>query len=103
MNNALLKKKYGQVRKIEFSTGYLNGVKALAKDHRNKELSKLKTIVGELSTFDVDTQYHNHVLNNGNCELHVSGDVLLVYKYETDSLYVDLHLEDLTNHKKLIK
>lgn len=101
MNNEMLKKKYGQVQDIVLESSYKKGIKSLSKKKDYDTISKLKSIIKKLQTFEISTQYKNHVLSDGRYELHVKGDVLLVYKYVTNILYIDLVLLDLTNHRDL--
>ena len=102
MQNDLLKKRYGKVTNVLYENGYTNGMQKLLDKHRNDVVQKIYKIIDELISFDVDKQYKNHVLNDGKTyELHVAGDVLLTYRYDTNKLYVNLKLINITNHKKL--
>ena len=76
----------------EFDTG----VKVLIKKHKTTDLKKLKEVIKQLLYEGaVATQCHNHELinkNGGNPhmlnELHVSGDVLLHYRYWGDNTLI---------------
>lgn len=103
MNNELLKQRYGKINKVIPSSSYTKGYKQLVKEHRKDVIDKLRDILRDLRDFKVDTQYKNHPLDNKRYELHITGDVLLTYKYDTGILYCDLILLDLTNHKNLNK
>ena len=83
---------------IERKSAFIKGFKQLQKDHQNKIINKLKTIIEELVEYKVTTQYRNHTLSNGNYELHVDGDVQLTYVYRDNRLV--LVLLDLSNHKQ---
>ena len=83
---------------------YLEGYKELKKKKRWDILDKLDKILIDLSTHNVTTKYRNHILNNlnGISELHVSGDILLFYKYKNQGTELEiLNLIDLTDHKNL--
>lgn len=86
-----------------------SGLRSLVSKHKTTELKKLKEIIKSLLYEGaVTTQYHNHTLSNksggnphGLQELHISGDLLLHYRYWADNtLIVSLSLVDVTNHKQ---
>lgn len=87
---------------IVYQKGYLDGVKQLGKKHQYNILQKLKDIVNKLQKKEIITQYHNHPLTNIGkdiFELHIDGDVLLVYQYVDNKLI--LNLITILNHKDL--
>ena len=97
------------VNRVLLTTQFLSGVKALRKAHKNEELEKLNQIIQDLENVNVTTAYCNHPLTNNDAKLndiHISGDVILLYRYETDIdnnliLTVSLRLDNITDHKKL--
>ena len=101
MMNNIKKIKYNKVDQTIYNSRFRYQLKKLVK--KNKPAAKkLFKIIVELESFDISTQYHNHVLSDGKTyELHVEKDILLLYRYEGRDLYIDLILLDLTNHKHL--
>lgn len=66
-----------------------------------KVVEKLDSIIKDLIYFKITKQYDNHPLKGnkkGYWDLHVAGDVILIYRYIGDSLELDLELTDLTDH-----
>ncbi len=92
-----------KVNKIVVLPLYKSGVKQLKKTHNEKALEKLIEIVDDLANFKISTEYKNHMLTNakGKMELHVDADVLLIYRYDGDILYIELKLFAVTTHDKL--
>ena len=104
MNNDILKKKYGMVKKTVVEAGFSLGIKLIERKNKTETIKKLNHIIKQLQNFDISTQYHNHILSDGKTyELHVQKDLLLLYRYEGDKLYINLRLLDITNHKTLGK
>lgn len=101
MMNNIKKIKYNKVDQTIYNSRFRYQLKKLVK--KNKPAAKkLFKIIVELESFDISTQYHNHVLSDGKTyELHVEKDILLLYRYIGRDLYIDLILLDLTNHKHL--
>ena len=91
------------IDKIVETSSYKQAYKKLKKDHRNDVLDDLKDIIGKLSRFEITTQASNHPLKGikDAKDIHVRGDVLLIYRYVNNSLVIDLELLDLVNHKEL--
>ena len=94
------------IDKILCTSQYMNGVKKLQDKHRTDVLMKLDSIVLQLRKKEITKQYRNHPLQgkeaSGAWELHVTGDVLLVYRYDTDDcLIVSLKLLNLTDHNNI--
>ena len=91
-----------KVDNVYLTQKFKDGVKQLRKDHRTKELEKLNEIIKELETFSVGKKYKNHSLGNHTFDLHVTGDIVLLYRYlEDEMLILSLELSDLVNHKEL--
>lgn len=91
-----------EIRRVIEESGYKKGIKKLIKKHLIEELKDVIEIKEKLKRFEIPSQYRNHPLNGewkGYNELHVRDDLLLIYKYINDDLYIDLELKDLTNHK----
>ena len=86
-----------------------SGLKELTNKHKTADLKKLKAVLKKLLYEGaVTTQYHNHSFSNKNGgnphglqELHISGDVLLHYRYWADNtLIISLGLADVIEHKR---
>ena len=92
------------IAEVKPTSRYINELKKLYLSNKNDVIKRLNKIINELQHFQITKQYHNHRLSNSDfSELHVTGDILLVYKYERNALVVDLILDDLVNHKELKK
>lgn len=93
------------MKKILVTSDFCKGAKKLVNDNLTKELHELRTVLIILANGrPVPKKYHDHQLSDAKFrELHVSGDVLLLYRNDTDSdtLVVSLKLANITNHKKL--
>lgn len=88
--------------KIIPQPSYLKGLKELDRAHKYDLVKKINNIVNQLQRKEITTQYHNHPLVDYGkkvYELHIEGDVLLVYEYVDDKLI--LNLLTLTDHKEL--
>lgn len=72
-----------------------------------KEAKKLAQIVDDLFNQRITSQYKNHPLKdaNGLQDLHISDNVILMYKYddEKDILDIILRLVNISNHDELQK
>lgn len=87
---------------ITTTIAFRNGIKMLVKNHKNKTLEKLLKIISDLANFKVSTQYKNHKLKDTDLhDIHVEGDVILLYRYIGDAVLVSLELSDVTNHDSL--
>ena len=95
------------MKRILVTTEFCAGSKDLINKNRTEALNDLRSVLIILANdWDMPKKYHNHRLTNSEfMELHVAGDVLLLYKQEADkdTLVVTLKLANLTNHKKLSK
>lgn len=81
---------------------YLKGLKELDRARKYDLVKKINNIVNQLQRKEITTQYHNHPLVDYGkkvYELHIEGDVLLVYEYVDDKLI--LNLLTITDHKEL--
>ena len=91
-----------KVKNIISSSSFKKGLLKLKKKHLYKDILRLKEIIEKLKNFEISNQYKNHPLKGkwkGYNELHVRDDLLLIYKYIDEDLYIYLELKDLTNHK----
>lgn len=101
MMNNVKKIKYDKVDQTIYNSQFRYQLKKLVKKDK-QAAKKLFKIITQLESFDISTQYHNHILSDGKTyELHVEKDILLLYRYEGRDLYIDLILLNLTNHKHL--
>ena len=100
MASANQKIKPSRVKNIYKTSRYERSYKKL--DKKFPEIaSKLDNIIEELANFRITTQYKNHPLQGkmkGYWDLHVTGDVVLIYRYIGKSLEIDLELNDIANH-----
>ena len=92
------------MRKIFVTTDFCRGCKKIVDSNSVDLLNNLRTALISLANgWDLPSRYRDHQLKNSPYrELHISGDDLLLYRYEnSDVLVLDLKLSDLTNHKGL--
>lgn len=86
-----------------FDTNYSK----LVRQHKYDAVKQLREILDLLINLQDVSKYKPHPLNvpkRGVYELHIQGDVLLLYAYEGDMLVsLDLILEGISNHDKLKK
>ena len=77
----------------------------LVRKHKTGVTNKLKEILNKLINLQDVSNFKPHPLNVPKrtvYELHIQGDVLLLYSYEGDMLVsLDLVLEGITNHDRL--
>lgn len=91
--------------KIIEEPSYKRGYKKLLKDYKNKELDKLGEIIVKLSNKEITTQSSNHKLKsdkkakNKYSDIHISGDIVLLYRYDEKNLYLQLH--NIGTHKEV--
>ena len=95
------------VNKVLISSQFIQGVKELRKKHKQKELEKLQTVINDLENQKVTKKYDNHGVGGKNklSDIHISNDLVLLYRYETDldedMLIISLRLNSLVDHKTL--
>lgn len=91
--------------KIYVTTDFCKGCKHLLSSNQHDNVNSLRTVLILLANDrDIPKKYKDHQLTNSPYrELHISGDVLLLYRRDIDSdtLVVSLKLSDITNHKGL--
>lgn len=83
---------------------YTKGQMKLAKAHNINALKRLKFAVDTLSAMEeLPSGYRPHKLKgvDNTWECHITGDVLLTWRYVNNELILELHLLNLTNHDKL--
>ena len=81
---------------------YLRSLKKLKKQHKTKTIRKLEETINKLANFQITTQQHNHPLQDSDInDIHIEGDVILLYRYIGDGIVLDLELTDLANHDQL--
>ena len=93
-----------KVSRIVATRSFENAVKQLKKKHETNALNELHNAVLSLCNFEITKQKSNHPLKNaqGHKDLHLkNGKLVLIYRYEDDTLYIGLRLQDLVNHDKL--
>ena len=86
------------------SKDFNNAYKKLVKDHRFDVINKLNDIIEKLMyRNEITKESHNHPLKNGVFDIHITGDVILLYRYKDNALLLTLELHNLTNHRDLNK
>lgn len=92
-----------KITRVYSSSKFNTGYKLLVKKHKKKEIKTLNEVINKLINFESVQQYKPHPMNGhpNILELHISGNVLLLYSIEGDLLSVDLYLQDLTDHDTL--
>ena len=89
------------IRTSQFNRAY----KKLKKDHKEDIIKDINKIVDRLANFEITSQKRNHPLkgkkNKGLEDIHIRGDVILLYKYESNILTITLVLENIVNHDEL--
>lgn len=93
-----------KVLKIVATRSFEDAVKQLKKKHEKNALNELHDTIISLANFEVTKQKSNHPLKNaqGHKDLHLNGGKLvLIYRYDDDTLYISLRLQDVVNHNKL--
>lgn len=92
------------VDKVVLTPRFKSGVKKLYKDHRMTDLNKLQSIVEKLENQTLPVGSGKHKLQGRVVsDVHISGDTILLYRYEGDILYVELQLIDITSHVRMEK
>ena len=90
------------VDKVVTTSLYDKSYDKLVKDHKKDIVDDIDKTVDDLIYYRIDTQKSNHTLTNLKTnELHIRGNVLLLYKYGYSTLTISLLLLDLTDHKHL--
>lgn len=90
-----------EVRRIIECPGYIRGLKRLKNKHKYEEILDVLDMVDRLRTFQITNQKSNHKLKgnkNDYKDIHIRGNLILLYKYVNDDIYIDLELKDLTDH-----
>lgn len=77
--------------------------KLLKKKRQNNILKDIIKIIEQLVNFEITTQKSNHPLSDGINDLHIRGDVILLYRYQGAGLIIDLNLLNISDHKELQK
>lgn len=93
-----------KVIQTESTSRFKRSVAKLERKYKVDELKKLREVVNKLENFEVSTQYKNHRLADSEfSEFHLTGDLLLTYKYRYNGSNATLVLHDITNHTLLNK
>ena len=77
--------------------------KLLKKKHQNNVLKDIIKVIEQLVSFEITTQKSNHPLSDGINDLHIRGDIILLYRYQGYGLIIDLNLLNISDHKELQK
>lgn len=91
-----------RVDKVITTKQYDRSYNKLKKDHRNDVIKDVNNVVDDLINLNISTQKSNHPLTGIDVnDIHIRGDVLLLYRYSNNVLTISLQLIDLTDHKHL--
>lgn len=81
---------------------YRRALKKLKKDHKVKIIKKLEETIKKLANFEITTEQRNHKLEGTDIyDIHIEGDVILLYRYLGEAIIIDLELTDIVNHDEL--
>ena len=84
------------------TSSYKNAYKELKNKHRDDVIDDLNKTIEKLAKFEISSQSDNHPLKGIKInDIHIRGDVILLYRYVDKALIIDLRLEDVVNHKQL--
>lgn len=89
---------------VKPTTQYVRSYRKLQMKHDNNVLDRLDDILEFLMNAQpLPLKYRPHKLSGvkNTWECHVTGDVLLTWRYIDNELILELHLLNLTNHDKL--
>lgn len=95
MNNRAL------VDRIVTTSQFDKVVKKLDKDHRNIEKRKLNEIINKLKRFEISSGNSNHSVGNSINDLHITSNLVLLYRYNGNILMLELELNNLSDHDNL--
>ena len=90
-----------EVRNVIETPSYKRGLKQLERKHKYKEILDVYNTIEKLRTFQITNQQSNHGLKGNKSDykdIHIRGNIVLLYKYVNDDIYIDLELKDLTDH-----
>lgn len=91
---------------VFISSNLLKSLKKLVKSHKQLEVEKLVEVINKLVHRESVKNYKPHPMQGhpNLPELHVTGDLLLLYEYiREDTLDLDLILHSVGSHDKLSK
>ena len=81
---------------------YTRALKKLQAQHKSDIIRKLHDVIDDLANLRITTQNRNHKLKDSDLnDIHISGDVILLYRYVGDSIILELELNNIVNHDEL--
>lgn len=92
------------VNRVAYTGQFKKNVKKLKKEHKQKIIDELKNTIQKLINGEISSQKSNHPLKNANGlkDIHITGNVLLLYKYSDEGiLTITLILHNIGNHDQL--
>ena len=89
------------VDRIVTTAPFERGVKALKKDHKDEDLKKLEEVIDKLKRIEITKEKDNHGVGSSVIDLHVSPNVVLLYRYNGSVLMLELELNNVTDHDNL--
>ena len=91
------------VDRILCTTQFNKAIKTLKNKHEKEIVRDIYETVEKLSNFEITSQQDNHQLTNMNCvhDIHIRGNVVLLYRYVSNTIIITLELHNIVNHDKL--
>ena len=92
------------VDKVIAHSKYKKAYNKLLSKNRNDVIKDIDETVDKLMNYEITSQKHNHPLKGklkGYKDLHIRGDILLIYKYENNNLHLILH--NVGSHKDILE
>lgn len=76
------------VNRVAYTGQFKKNVKKLKKEHEQKIIDELKNTIQKLINGEISSQKSNHPLKdaNGLKDIHITGNVLLLYKYSDERI-----------------
>ena len=92
------------VDKVITHSKYKKAYNKLLAKNRNDVVKDIDETVDKLMNYEITSQKHNHPLKGklkGYNDLHITGDIILIYKYENNKLHLILH--NVGSHKDVLE
>lgn len=92
------------VDKVITHSKYKKAYNKLLAKNKNDIVKDIDETVDKLMNYEITSQKHNHPLKGklkGYNDLHIRGDIILIYKYENNKLHLILH--NVGSHKDVLE
>lgn len=95
--------KKDKVDEVILTDEYKRAIRKLEQRGKTDIIDRIDKIVEDLIHLSVSKKYHNHTLHSakGMKDVHIEGDLILLYMYKDNALILQLKLLDITNHRHL--